>query len=410
MNLLLDILLQSWNILLESSVFILFGLLVSGLLRVFLNPGSVSRHLGQGRFKSVFKASLMGIPIPLCSCGVLPAAAALKKQGANNGAVTSFLISTPESGVDSIAITYALMDPIMTVVRPVAAFVTAFAAGISENLIGKPDTTRPIVPDLSCPVDGCCDGQNCSPEVHRNHHSFTEKTKAGFRFAFTDVWGDLAVWFLFGLLLSGIITVLIPESVFSRYMGGGFGSMLIMLGVGIPIYICATASTPIAATLILQGVSPGAALVFLMTGPATNVTSLTVLTRVLGRRATAIYLFAIAICAVGFGLLVDWIYSAMNISARAVVGQAGEAIPHAVGLVGAVLILILSVQPVWRFIRSRFVRSRTTTAEPLTADYHHQHAGTLCRQHMRVQSLTRGARRRRTEDRGLNRGIEGLRD
>jgi uncharacterized membrane protein YraQ (UPF0718 family) len=368
MNLLPDILLQSWNILVESSVFILFGLLVSGLLRVFLNPGSVSRHLGQGRFKSVFKASLMGIPIPLCSCGVLPAAAALKKQGANNGAVTSFLISTPESGVDSIAITYALMDPIMTVVRPVAAFVTAFAAGISENLIGKPDTTRPIVPDLSCPVDGCCDGQNCSPEVHRNHHSFTEKTKAGFRFAFTDVWGDLAVWFLFGLLLSGIITVLIPESVFSRYMGGGFGSMLIMLGVGIPVYICATASTPIAATLILQGVSPGAALVFLMTGPATNVTSLTVLTRVLGRRATAIYLFAIAICAVGFGLLVDWIYSAMDISARAVVGQAGEAIPHAVGLVGAVLILILSVQPVWRFIRSRFVRSRTTTAEPLTAD------------------------------------------
>ncbi|BBO67767.1 hypothetical protein DSCA_16970 [Desulfosarcina alkanivorans] len=366
MNLVLDILLQSWNLLLESSVFILFGLLVSGLLRVFLNPGAVSRHLGQGRFKSVFKASLMGIPIPLCSCGVLPAAAALKKQGANNGAVTSFLISTPESGVDSIAITYALMDPIMTVVRPVAAFVTAFAAGISENLLGRPDTSRPIVPDLSCPVDGCCDGQNCRPEVHRNHHSFTEKIQAGFRFAFTDVWGDLAVWFLFGLLLSGIITVMIPESVFSRFMGGGFGSMLIMLGVGIPIYICATASTPIAATLILQGVSPGAALVFLMTGPATNVTSLTVLTRVLGRRATGIYLAAIALCAVGFGLLVDWIYSALGISARAMVGQAGEAIPHAVGLAGAVLILILSVQPVWRFVRSCLVKTETPAASLTT--------------------------------------------
>jgi uncharacterized membrane protein YraQ (UPF0718 family) len=356
MNLLLDILLQSWNILLESSVFILFGLIVSGLLRVFLNPGSVSRHLGQGRFRSVFKASLMGIPIPLCSCGVLPAAAALKKQGANNGAVTSFLISTPESGVDSIAITYALMDPIMTVVRPVAAFVTAFTAGISENLLGRPDTSRPIVPDLSCPVDGCCDGQNCRPEVHRNHHSFGEKIRAGLRFAFTDVWGDLAVWFLFGLLLSGIITVMIPESVFSRYMGGGFGSMLIMLGVGIPIYICATASTPIAATLILQGVSPGAALVFLMTGPATNVTSLTVLTRVLGRRATAVYLASIAICAVGFGLLVDWIYAAMGVSARAVVGQAGEAIPHAVELAGAILIMTLSVKPVWTFVRRRLAR------------------------------------------------------
>ncbi len=360
MNLVLNILLQSWNILLESSAFILLGLIVSGLLRVFLNPGSVSRHLGQGRFKSVFKASLLGIPIPLCSCGVLPAAAALKKQGANNGAVTSFLISTPESGVDSIAITYALMDPIMTVVRPVAAFVTAFAAGITENLLGKPDTDSPIVPDLSCPVDGCCDGQNCRPEVHRNHHSFTEKIQAGFRFAFTDVWGDLAVWFLFGLLLSGIITVLIPESVFSRYMGGGMGSMLIMLGVGIPIYICATASTPIAATLILQGVSPGAALVFLMTGPATNVTSLTVLVRVLGKRATGIYLAAIAICAVGFGLLVDWIYASMGVSAQAVAGQAGEAIPHAVELAGAILILALSVKPVWQFMRSRIYRPGPT--------------------------------------------------
>ena len=356
MNLVLNILLQSWNILLESSAFILLGLIVSGLLRVFLNPGSVSRHLGQGRFKSVFKASLLGIPIPLCSCGVLPAAAALKKQGANNGAVTSFLISTPESGVDSIAITYALMDPIMTVVRPVAAFVTAFTAGIAENLMGKPDTMNPIVPDLSCPVDGCCDGENCSPEMHRNHHSFGEKISAGFRFAFTDVWGDLAVWFLFGLLLSGIITVLIPESIFSRYMGGGIGAMLIMLGVGIPIYICATASTPIAATLILQGVSPGAALVFLMTGPATNVTSLTVLTRVLGKRATGIYLTAIALCAVGFGLLVDWVYAAMGVSARAVVGQAGEAIPYGVELAGAILILVLSVKPVWRFIRSRFFK------------------------------------------------------
>ena len=361
MNLLLNILLQAWNILLESSVFIIFGLVVSGLLRVFLNPGVVSRHLGQGRFKSVFKASLMGIPIPLCSCGVLPAAAALKKQGANNGAVTSFLISTPESGVDSIAITYALMDPIMTVVRPVVAFVTAFTAGITENLLGKPDTS-PIVPDLSCPVDGCCDGVNCSPEVHRNHHSFGEKISAGFRFAFTDVWGDLAVWFLFGLLLSGIITVLIPESVFSRYMGGGIGAMLIMLGVGIPIYICATASTPIAATLILQGVSPGAALVFLMTGPATNVTSLTVLTSVLGNRATAIYLAAIAICAVVFGLLVDWVYAAMGISAQAVVGQAGEAIPYSVELVGAIFILALSVRPVWRFIRSRIFKPKPAKA------------------------------------------------
>ncbi|PID40052.1 MAG: hypothetical protein CR984_05210, partial [Proteobacteria bacterium] len=188
----------------------------------------------------------------------------------------------------------------------------------------------------------------------RNHHNPAEKIRAGFRFAFTDVWGDLAVWFFVGLLLSGIITVMIPESVLSRYMGGGLGAMLIMLGVGIPIYICATASTPIAATLILQGVSPGVALVFLMTGPATNVTSLTVLVRVLGRRATGIYLSAIAICAVVFGLLVDGIYRFLGVSARAVVGQAGEAIPHAAELIAAVFILILSVRPFWRFFACRW--------------------------------------------------------
>ena len=354
MTLLLDIMRQSWNLLLESSVFILFGLLVSGLLRVFLSPGAVAVHLGRGRFRSVFKASLLGIPIPLCSCGVLPAAAALKKQGANNGAVTSFLISTPESGIDSISITYALMDPIMTVARPVAAFFTAIVAGITENLLGRPDMNRNVVPDLSCPVDGCCDGRNCSPAEHRRHHSFAEKIRAGVRFAFGDVWGDLAAWFFVGLLLSGMITVLIPESLFSRYLGGGFGAMLIMLGVGIPIYICASASTPIAAALILQGVSPGAALVFLLTGPATNITSLTVLARVLGRRATAIYLSTIALCAVGFGLLVDRLYRAWGISAKAVVGQAGEAIPHSLELAGAVVVLLLSIKPVWRALRHRF--------------------------------------------------------
>ena len=362
MNVVLSVLLQSWTLLLEASVFILFGLLVSGLLRIFLDPGVVSRHLGQGRFRSVFKASLIGIPIPLCSCGVLPAAATLKKQGANNGAVTSFLISTPESGVDSIAITYALMDPIMTVVRPVTAFFTAFVAGITENLLGKPKIMPPIAPDLSCPVDGCCDGVNCTPKLHRNHHHFLDKARAGFRFAFTDVWGDLAVWFLFGLLLSAMITVLIPESLFSRYLGGGLGAMLIMLGVGIPIYICATASTPIAAALILHGVSPGAALVFLMTGPATNITSLTVLIGILGKRATAIYLTAIAVCAVGFGLLVDRIYAAMGISAHAIVGQAGEAMPYALELGGAVLILALSIQPVWQFTRRRFIKSKPISA------------------------------------------------
>jgi len=285
---------------------------------------------------------------------VLPAAVSLRKQGASNGATTAFLIATPESGVDSISITYALLDPILTIARPVVAFVTATVAGITENLFGSNNETTRITPDLSCPVDGCCDGQNCSPEEHRQHHTFREKLAAGMHFAIYDLWGDLAGWFLIGLILAGLITVLIPADMFSQYLGSGLPAMLIMLAVGIPLYICATASTPIAAALILKGVSPGAALVFLLAGPATNIASLTVLTGVLGKRATAIYLASIAVCAVLFGLIVDQVYAVLGISAQAVVGQASEIVPQWVGIIGALIILAMSIKPVWSAIRERF--------------------------------------------------------
>jgi len=285
---------------------------------------------------------------------VLPAAVSLRKQGASNGATTAFLISTPESGVDSISITYALLDPIMTIARPMAAFVTAAVAGITENLFGTYSDAARIRPDLSCPVDGCCDGQNCSPEEHRQHHSFWEKLSAGLRFAIGDLWEDLAGWFLVGIVLAGLITVLVPPDMFSKYLGSGLPAMLIMLAVGIPLYICATASTPIAAALILKGVSPGAALVFLLAGPATNMASLTVLAGTLGKRATAIYLASIAVCAVLFGLIVDQVYASLGLSAQAAVGRASEIVPEWAGLIGAVLILGMSVKPVWSALRKRF--------------------------------------------------------
>ncbi len=285
---------------------------------------------------------------------MLPAAVSLRKQGATNGATTAFLISTPESGVDSISITYALLDPIMTIARPVVAFVTAAVAGITENILGSGSEKTKIVPDLSCPVDGCCDGQNCTPEEHRRHHTFREKLFAGMRFAVGDLWSDLAGWFLVGIILAGLITVIIPADIFGKYLGGGVPAMLMMLAIGIPLYICATASTPIAAALILKGVSPGAALVFLLAGPATNMASLTVLTGVLGKRATGIYLASIAVCAILFGLVVDQVYAALGISAQATVGQASEIVPEWAGWVGALVILGMSVKPIWRAFRARF--------------------------------------------------------
>jgi uncharacterized membrane protein YraQ (UPF0718 family) len=290
----------------------------------------------------------------------------LRKQGANNGATTAFLISTPESGVDSISITYALLDPIMTVARPVVAFVTATIAGIAENLFGNSGQNQRIIPDLSCPIDNCCDGQNCDPETHSRHHSFFEKIRAGIIYAFSDLWEDIAKWFLFGLLLAGFITVLIPDDIFSRYLGSGLSAMLLMLAIGIPLYICATASTPIAAALILKGVSPGAALVFLLVGPATNVASLTVVTGILGKRATAIYLGTIAVSAVFFGLVVDHIYASMGISAQATVGHASEVVPLWAQWAGAVLVLVLSIRPLYHItasLISRFSRVGAASAK-----------------------------------------------
>ena len=288
----------------------------------------------------------------------------LRKQGASRGATTAFLISTPESGVDSISITYALLDPILTVARPVVAFVTAFTAGLSENLFSYNKEAREVIPDLRCPVDGCCDGVNCDPEVHRRHHTFFEKLRAGFAYAFQDLWRDIAAWFLFGILLAGLITVLIPDDVFSRYLGAGLPAMLLMLAVGIPLYICATASTPIAAALILKGVSPGAALVFLLAGPATNLASLTVLIGTLGKRATAIYLSSIAVCSVIFGLLVDQIYGYWGFSAQAIVGQASEVVPLWLQWTGALLVVLLSIKPMYQLTSSRLNRLRKKRPGP----------------------------------------------
>ncbi len=346
---------ETWGLLAESSIYVLFGILIGGLLKVFLSPSKVARHLGRGRFASVIKAALLGIPMPLCSCGVLPAGASLRRQGANRGATASFLISTPETGVDSMAITYALLGPVMTVARPVAAFVTAAVAGITENLLGRPED-REIAPDLSCPVDGCCDGIGCDEATHRRHHGFGEKLWAGLRYAFGDLWGDLAGWFMVGMLLAGLIGALVPPVVMERYLGGGWQSMLLMLAVGIPLYICATASTPIAAMLIRMGGSPGAALVFLLAGPATNMASLSVLLGVLGKRATAIYLVSIAVMSVLAGLALDALYGWMGWSAAAVAGEAAELIPGWLQVAGALVLLALSIKPIWRRLKARLSR------------------------------------------------------
>ncbi|RZW14337.1 MAG: permease, partial [Desulfobulbaceae bacterium] len=242
---------------------------------------------------------------------MLPAAASFKKQGANKGALASFLVSTPESGVDSIAVTYALLDPIMTVTRPIAAFVTGISAGFLENSLSWKSQPGqiPLVPPSTIE-------ENDSPVALKK--SLAGRISEGLRYGFKDIWADIAVWFFVGLFLAGIITVYMPGSLSQMILGGGIVAMLAMLLMGMPIYICATASTPIAAAFLLKGASPGAVLVFLLVGPATNMTSLSVLISILGKMGTIRYLLVIAVVSILFGLGLDTLYQFLDIEAGAV--------------------------------------------------------------------------------------------
>jgi len=345
MQLLLAIITASWDLLLDASAYVILGIAMAGLLKSFLPTDFIAHHLGRGRILPIFKAALLGIPLPICSCGVMPAAASLKKHGASNGATIAFMVSTPESGVDSIAASYALLDPLLTVARPVAALFSALVAGIVEEIYGPKNPPPKTTPDLVfLPLNGAAPpAQGLTKKL-----GLTEKIKSGLHYAFTELWGDLAPWFIFGILLSGVITALVPEEFISRYLSGGPMAMLIMLAVGIPMYICATASTPIAAALIMKGVSPGAALVFLLTGPATNLASLAMLTKMIGKRGTSRYLLSLATASLVCGFLLDLTYRLTAISSQALVGQASELLPHSWRLAAALLLIILCIQPLYR--------------------------------------------------------------
>lgn len=340
---------ESWEVMLQSAPFMLFGFFVAGLLKAFVGPEFISRNLGSGKTSDVIKASILGVPIPLCSCGVIPAAAQLRQQGASKGATTSFLISTPETGVDSIAVTYALLDPVMTFFRPFAAFVTAVVAGILVDRNEKKNGTTPAFipdailiphahdhahnhshghncgcsenttecgsPDSANSESSCLDGGcGCSGGEAKTPVTFTEKLRSGMNYSFGNLLQDIGIWFLGGVILAGIFGALIPDGFIEKNLGDGFLPLLIMLVAAVPLYVCATASTPIAAALALKGLSPGAALVFLLAGPATNAASFTVIAKLLGKRSAFIYLGTIIVCSLVLGVFVNWLYYSLGLS------------------------------------------------------------------------------------------------
>ena len=282
----------------EMSPFLLLGFLFAGILHVFVPSMVYSRYLSGHSFRSVFYAALFGVPLPLCSCGVLPTAMGLRKEGASKGATVSFLIATPETGVDSIAATYSLMGLPFAIVRPITAFMTSLFAGTVINTFDKEETPYSVkeTDEPHC---------HCHHDTDTSELSFVGKIKEALRYAFVDMMEDIGKWLVVGLLVAGLITVFVPNEFFEIFKGNTLLSMLLVLCIAIPMYICATGSIPIAVALIMKGLTPGAALVLLMAGPACNVASLLVINKFLGRRTLLLYLISIILGAVAAGVIID---------------------------------------------------------------------------------------------------------
>jgi uncharacterized membrane protein YraQ (UPF0718 family) len=300
---------------LEAAPWLLLGLVMAGLLKAWLPEGMLQKKLGRGRFLPILKATLIGAPLPLCSCGVLPAAMGLRRSGAPKSATVSFMISTPETGPDSIAITYALLGPFMAVVRPIAAILSALFTGLINSLFVPAEPSEKRVITLPVVDTTRCDCENgvCGTMPNEQVDGLWPRTLRGLRYAFTDILDDIWHWLFAGLILAALVMSYVPTESLTNW-GDGFLAMLVMLLVGIPMYICATASTPLAAAMILAGVSPGTVLVFLLAGPATNLATMGVIYREMGVKTLVFYLLGIAVSSILLGILTNHLIDLWEIS------------------------------------------------------------------------------------------------
>ena len=338
---------ETWRIALEMAPYIVLGLLAAVLVYAAFPKDRIQRWMGKRGIGSIVKGALAGIPLPLCSCGVLPIAMALKRNGASDGATVSFLVSEPETGPDSIAVTYALINPLMTVVRPIAALITAIATGLAVERFAPSATTQQ---------------EHRTDRTNTTYDSWGGRLRQSFLYVMHDFLPDIANWLVLGIVFSGVLAVLIPEDWFMNV--GSFGQMVMSVVVGIPLYICASASTPIAAVFLAKGMSPGAALVFLLVGPATNAASFLVIMRELGTKTSLVYLIGMIVTAVALGLIVDATMGSLDWTPNIADPRHGEhfGVFHWAGLG----ILIASLLYVWlrqiRMVWAKKERSRVVTA------------------------------------------------
>jgi len=354
-----------WSLSIAMAPYILFGLLFAGILHELVPDSIVTKHLGQDNISSVVKSTVFGIPLPVCSCGVIPLATSIKKSGASKGATLSFLISTPITGVDSIMATYGIFGWIFTLYRAVTSMIIAMVAGILTNIFDKEmvdiestpttsfSTLKPVGADsisaLNKKEESCGTGTgSCCSTTNDKKKKFS--FIASMKYAFVTLLGDIAKPLFWGLLLGALITVAIPENLAELLKEYSWLSYLVVIAIAVPMYVCATASLPIAAGLMLSGVSAGAAFVFLSAGPATNTVTIGVVKKMLGSKSLAIYLGSIIIGSILFGLGLDYIFDASAIDPTSLIHIDKEA-----GIIATISAVILWGLVLWFIVKPYFI-------------------------------------------------------
>lgn len=333
-----DILNEAASLFNEMAIYLLFGFFVAGIIHIFLNTQVISKHLGKANFMSVLKASLFGIPLPLCSCGVIPAALSLRKDGASRGAVMSFLVSTPTTGMDSILATYALLGGFFTVYRVLACFIAALFVGVLANIfIKERDDDRGIKENKT----SCCCSHHDKENSSDKKNNMIERIKGVFSYGFGELLKETGPSLIIGILIAGVISYMIPDDFFSRYLSSTWKSMTVMFLVGIPMYVCATGSIPIVVALMLKGLNPSAAFVFLLTGPATNAMSLFVIGRQLGFKAIVLLLLSLIVSSFALGFLLDYLWNYFDIDLIQHLHHQGVFLPESLKIISGWILLIL---------------------------------------------------------------------
>jgi len=368
----MDLINNIFALALDASFWLVIGLFIGGIFKTLIPTEFLHKHLSKDGFAAIIKAAILGAPLPLCSCGVIPAAMGLRDAGASKSATTSFLVSTPETGVDSVFITYAMMGPFMAVVRPIVALVSAITAGSLVNFFDYEDTAESSNQKSREITSACCSSKKehkhkkannheesttccsteeadscCSGEVSTGKLSLFDKVLNGVKYAFTDLLDNIIFWLAIGILFAAIVQTFVPSDMLIKY-GTGWSGMLVMLLVGIPMYVCATASTPLAAGFLLAGISPGAVIVFLLAGPATNMATLGIINKQMGQRTMVLYLTGIMSTALISGFVVNWLVSLWSIDINQYLVVDHNHTPQLLQLAAFVLLFVLSLR---KFVR-----------------------------------------------------------